>query len=210
MSDQPKQFDMIIGIDLLDKIGSCTVDFNRKEIIFRDAEKRASYLYKIDPKENRLIIRCHAGKTWTMGNPQNSPVLPPIPRVQPGTPPALRQAQASSSTGATTSSANPRRASPRRNSPNRAQGSPTNVRKAPTTNPPSLSPRGEEAIRTKMRELNARYNIRDDDTSGTDNDIPARAIHTVSSGISADQLESDWQFTANCLNGWGLEMDEFG
>jgi hypothetical protein len=90
MSHHPKQFDMIIGVDLMDKIGSCTIDVNRKEIVFRDRDRKSSYCYKLDPKENRLIIRCHDGKTWTMGDTSNSSALPSIPKLSASKTPALR------------------------------------------------------------------------------------------------------------------------
>jgi hypothetical protein len=79
-----RPFDMIIGTDLLAKIGIMAVDFNRHELTLRDPVSKSTYVYQMDPTRNMLIIRGHAGLRWKMGQASAVAEMIRIPRHRSG------------------------------------------------------------------------------------------------------------------------------
>lgn len=65
-----KPYDMIIGLDLLDKIGMFTVDFKGRRVLFKDPTSKTLYVYPLNPAVtgHRLVINPHVGKKWRMGD----------------------------------------------------------------------------------------------------------------------------------------------
>lgn len=64
---QRRPYDVIIGVDLMAKIGICTIDFVRNYLILKDPNNKAEFVHSFNPKEPRVVIRTSAGQKWKVG-----------------------------------------------------------------------------------------------------------------------------------------------
>jgi hypothetical protein len=203
-SGTPKKFDMIIGVDLLDKIGSCMVDFKRGEVTFRDPELRSTYIYKLNPNENRLIIRCNAGQTWSMGDALNLPTAPRAPRLPSKAQLALEQAAKASTSKEDTFSSTPAESVSRRHALQKANTQPTTWHKTGASTPAPPSSNKEASRKEKIAILQAKYNKKASSPSVSEDEVgspTAKQIHATSIEDADDTyLVDDWEFIQGCLN----------
>jgi hypothetical protein len=201
-----RRYEMIIGVDLLDKIGSCTVDFNRRELILRDPELKSTYLYRLDPKENRLIIRCHAGKTWSMGSNSSLPDIPRIPRVQTGSREAYRPARTDNSVPAR--SVIPASAGTAVKKPSQREGQKSPTAASKQKKPSLLSKERKKELTLKLAELQAKRNAAKASAAepGNESSAPVRTVSALSvEDNSAEESEEEWDYIAQTLNDSRLE-----
>jgi hypothetical protein len=217
----PLTYEMIIGLDLLDKIGHCTVDFTRRELTLRDPVGKSAYTYKFDPRDgNRLIVRCHAGKTWTMGSTTELMPTPRIPQLTSPNEASLRLIPADPSTSTVRASDRPanrpstsipvRKApiAPRKTTPPlrktpaaRGGTTPRSTSKTPSTDRTS---RTETAARTAhMATLYKKYGVSDSSASSS-KDTPSPSVRTISA-VRPDEdhdesSDEDWDILVERLN----------
>jgi hypothetical protein len=196
-----RAYEMIIGVDLLDKIGSCTVDFNRRELVLRDPELKSTYLYRLDPKENRLIIRCHAGKTWSMGSTSSLPNIPRVPRIQTGSREAYRPARTDNSVPARTVS--PAFVGPVMKKPSQREGQKSPISASKQKKPGLLSKERNKELTLKLAELQARRIAAKAPAAvpGNESSAPVRTVNALSiEDNSAENSEEEWDYIAHSLN----------
>jgi hypothetical protein len=63
-----RPYDVIVGVDLMAKIGVISVNYEHKTLTLKDPKIRSEYVFRLDPKEPRVVIRTSQGKKWKMGN----------------------------------------------------------------------------------------------------------------------------------------------
>jgi len=59
--DMPRQYNTIIGIDLLRKMGQITINFAQQILYLKDMTEQRIYKYKLDPNDRQILLRSTAG-----------------------------------------------------------------------------------------------------------------------------------------------------
>jgi hypothetical protein len=62
-----KQIDLLIGCDLLSKIGVCIIDFKHSTLTIKDSHNRSSYSYDIDTEDGRCLVKVTEYMNWKIG-----------------------------------------------------------------------------------------------------------------------------------------------
>jgi hypothetical protein len=68
-------FDVLLGNDLLEKIGELTIDYRRRRVTLKDPEINAAYIFKLRPDSHDTVISSTGLEFWEVG----SAVAPPSP-----------------------------------------------------------------------------------------------------------------------------------
>ena len=70
----PRQVSVIIGNDLIEKIGLVTVDHVHHQVTFSNPEKKVKHTFSLDPNDDQVIIRSREA-VFVIGGPKGTPPL---------------------------------------------------------------------------------------------------------------------------------------